>query len=145
MKITYSFASFNGAAVEVWIDINIHTIFCNRRNYSPMLVFMLTHVCKRGFWWSDHRNTVSAASSIFMNFRNHMTISNRSCHLISNTIHTRDPWSWSHRGPLARYVNYGLRMHRECRERFPHHRGLAIPTGITARAWRTCHDPYRDR
>ena len=39
----------------------------------------------------------------------------------------------------------GLRMHRECRERFPRQRGLAIPTCITARAWRTCHDAYRDR
>ena len=28
-------------------------------------------------------------------------------------------------------------MRREYRERFPHHRGLAIPTCITARAWRT--------
>ena len=28
-------------------------------------------------------------------------------------------------------------MHRECRERFPRHRGLAIPTCITARAWPT--------
>ena len=30
--------------------------------------------------------------------------------------------------------NCELRMRRECRERFPHHRGLAIPTRITARA-----------
>ena len=28
---------------------------------------------------------------------------------------------------------------------FPHHRGLAIPTCITARAWRTCRDACRDR
>ena len=26
-------------------------------------------------------------------------------------------------------------MRRECRERFPRHRGLAIPACITARAW----------
>ena len=26
-------------------------------------------------------------------------------------------------------------MRRECRERFPRYRGLAIPAGITARAW----------
>ena len=38
-------------------------------------------------------------------------------------------------GPLARYINCRLRMRRECRERFPRHRGLAIPTCITARAW----------
>ena len=36
-------------------------------------------------------------------------------------------------------------MRRECRERFPCHRGLAIPTCITARAWRTCRDACRDR
>ena len=36
-------------------------------------------------------------------------------------------------------------MRRECRERFPHHRGIAIPTCITARAWRTCRDVCRDR
>ena len=29
---------------------------------------------------------------------------------------------------LTRYVNYGLRMRRQCRERFPRQRGLAIPT-----------------
>ena len=36
-------------------------------------------------------------------------------------------------------------MHWECLERFPRHRGLAIPTYITARAWRTCHDACRNR
>ena len=36
--------------------------------------------------------------------------------------------------------NYGLRMRRECRECVFCHRGLAIPTCITARVWRT----YRD-
>ena len=30
--------------------------------------------------------------------------------------------------------NWGLRKHREYRERFPRHRGLAIPTCNTARA-----------
>ena len=43
------------------------------------------------------------------------------------------PWR---NGPLARYIKCGLRMHRECRECFPHHRGLAIPTCITASASR---------
>ena len=41
--------------------------------------------------------------------------------------------------------NCGLRMHRECRERFPRHRELVIPTCITARAWRTCRDACRDQ
>ena len=36
-------------------------------------------------------------------------------------------------------------MRRECRERFPRHRGLAIPTYITARAWRNCRAACRDR
>ena len=40
--------------------------------------------------------------------------------------------------------NCGLRMCRECRERFPCHRGLAIPICITIRAWRTCRDACRD-
>ena len=39
----------------------------------------------------------------------------------------------------------GLRMRREWRGRFPHHRMLTIPTCITARAPRTCRDACRDR
>ena len=38
-----------------------------------------------------------------------------------------------------------MRMHRECRERFPRHCWLAIPTYITARASRTCRDACRNR
>ena len=48
-------------------------------------------------------------------------------------------------GLLSDTQNCGLHMRRECRERFPRHRGLAIPTCITARAWRTCRDACRDR
>ena len=48
-------------------------------------------------------------------------------------------------GFLPDTQNCGLRMRRECRERFPCHRGLAIPTCITASAWRTCRDACRDR
>ena len=48
-------------------------------------------------------------------------------------------------GPFARYVKLRVRMRRECRERFPRHRRWAIPTCITARAWRTCRDACRDR
>ena len=48
-------------------------------------------------------------------------------------------------GLLPDTQNWGLRMRQECRERFPHHRGLAIPTCITARVWRTCRDACRDR
>ena len=44
-------------------------------------------------------------------------------------------------GPLARYAN----VRRECREHFPHHHWLAIPACITARAWHTCCDAFRDR
>ena len=39
----------------------------------------------------------------------------------------------------------GLRMRRGCRERFLRHRGLAIPTFITARARCSCRDVCRDR
>ena len=35
-------------------------------------------------------------------------------------------------------------MRRECRERFPRHHGLAIPTCIMAHAWRTHRDACRD-
>ena len=38
----------------------------------------------------------------------------------------------------------GLPVRRKYQEGFPRHRGLAIPTRITARAWRTCRDAYRD-
>ena len=48
-------------------------------------------------------------------------------------------------GLLPDAQNCGLRLHRECRERFPRHRGLAILTCITARAWSTCRDARRDR
>ena len=36
-------------------------------------------------------------------------------------------------------------MRRECRKSVPLHRGLEIPTCITARAWRTCRDACLDR
>ena len=36
-------------------------------------------------------------------------------------------------------------MRRVCRECLSHSRGLAIPTCIMARAWRTCRDPCRGR
>ena len=48
-------------------------------------------------------------------------------------------------GFLPDTQNCGLRMRRKCRERFPRQRELAIPTCITARAWRTCRDACRDR
>ena len=39
----------------------------------------------------------------------------------------------------------GLRMRRGWRERFPRQLMLAIPTYITAHAWRTCREACRDR
>ena len=36
-------------------------------------------------------------------------------------------------------------MRWECQERFPRHHGLANPTCITVRAWRTGGDACRDR
>ena len=41
--------------------------------------------------------------------------------------------------------NCALCMRRECRKRFHHHRGLAIPKCITAHASRTCRDACWDR
>ena len=40
----------------------------------------------------------------------------------------------THMGHFPDTQNRGLRMCRECRERFPRQRGLAIPTCITVRA-----------
>ena len=48
-------------------------------------------------------------------------------------------------GLLPDTYTCGFCMRRECRERIPHHRGLAIPTCITARASRTCRDACWDR
>ena len=48
-------------------------------------------------------------------------------------------------GLLPDTLNYGLRMLREFWDRFPRQHGLAIPTCITARAWRTCREACRDR
>ena len=49
-------------------------------------------------------------------------------------------WNLIAMGLLPDTQYCGLRMRRECRERFPHRRGLTIPTCITARAWHTCRD-----
>ena len=54
--------------------------------------------------------------------------------IVTHTLH----------GPHTSYVKLRVCMRRECRERFPRHGGLAIPTCITARAWRTCRDARRD-
>ena len=62
-------------------------------------------------------------------------------------------WFWLYFGTawlvcmdlLSDTENCGLCMRRECQERFPRHRWLAIPTCITARASRTCRDECRDR
>ena len=43
-------------------------------------------------------------------------------------------WDIVSMGLLLETQNCGLRMRRECRERFPRHRELVIPTCITARA-----------
>ena len=48
-------------------------------------------------------------------------------------------------GLLPDTQNCLLRMRRECRERLPRQRQLAIPTCIPARAWRTCRDTCQDR
>ena len=50
-----------------------------------------------------------------------------------------------HMDLLPNTLNSGLRMRRECRERFPCQLTLAIPTCITARAWHTCRDAWQDR
>ena len=57
----------------------------------------------------------------------------------------RSPLACLHHEPLARCIKLRVRMRRECRERFPRRPRWAIPTCITARAWRTCRDGCRHR
>ena len=50
---------------------------------------------------------------------------------------------------ITYWTSYQIRkivgMRRECRERFTRHHVLMISTCITARAWRTYRDTFRDR
>ena len=48
-------------------------------------------------------------------------------------------------GPLTRYVKSRVAQAPGMPGTFSHHRGLVIPTWITARAWCTCRDACRDR
>ena len=48
-------------------------------------------------------------------------------------------------GPLAIYVKLRVAHALGMPGTFPCHRGLATPTCITARTWRTCRDACRDR
>ena len=47
-------------------------------------------------------------------------------------------WIWLGYGPLTRYAK--LRVTHICREHFPRHRRVALPTCITAREWPDKHD-----
>ena len=64
---------------------------------------------------------------------------------MSGYIRSCSVWMWFPMDLLPDTYNCGLCMRRECREHFFRHHGLAIPTCITARAWRTCRDACRDR
>ena len=69
----------------------------------------------------------------------------------TNDATKQNKWQQNHKhlrsgmGLLPDTYNCVLRVRQEYRERFPRHRGLAIPTCITARAWRTCCGACRDR
>ena len=69
------------------------------------------------------------------------------CHHIGN-VHKAKAWGRGN-GPLIRYVNCGLRMRRECRERFPRHQSQRKPLVndpvIHHGTWRTCRDECLDR
>ena len=70
-------------------------------------------------------------------------------------IHLCDAWiltrKWKYNGPLTRYVKLqvahapGMPGTFSPAADFKGNRKLAIPTCITARAWRTCRDACRDR
>ena len=64
---------------------------------------------------------------------------------VSSQINSELLTIWCYMGLLPDTQNCGQRMGRECRKRFPICCGLAIPTCITAHAWRTCRDACRDR
>ena len=67
----------------------------------------------------------------------HRTVGNNDNGLVTNRGQSM--------GLLPDTQNCVLYMRWECRERFPRHRWLAIPTCITTRASRTCRDACRDR
>ena len=52
---------------------------------------------------------------------------------------------WQPYGPLARYVKLRVAHAPGMPGTFSRYRGLAFPTCITARAWRTCRGACRDR
>ena len=81
---------------------------------------------------------------IYVRFRWDTLAAQQSAWKVVFTISSADFLFLSTMGLFPDTKTCGLRMHRECQEHFPHHRGLAIPTCITARASRTCRDAYRD-
>ena len=97
-------------------------------------------------------------SVIYSDLRGHMWRHYNACH--RNLVHSYEMWKihptekvrpmspliiGSVMGLLPDTQICGLRMCRGCWERFPRHSGLAIPTCITTRSWRTCRDACRDR
>ena len=64
-------------------------------------------------------------------------------HVLIHWLLPSNCYSWH--APLDRYVKLRVAHAPGCRERFPCHYRLAIPTCITARAWRTYRDACRDR
>ena len=100
--------------------------FCHHTENEPMQ----WQVNRYYHLFPAHIYQCSSHSAVYISELVHL------CHAIR--ILTRQ-WRYSggcpkQHGPLARYVISWVRMRRECRERFPRHRRLGIPTCITARA-----------
>ena len=78
----------------------------------------------------------------------HMYHKHTSAISIRNVLATSLDYGWYGCGEVTMGLlpdtrDCGLPMRRECQKSFHRHRGLAIPTCITARAWRTGRDAYR--
>ena len=132
--------------VGSWTSFEINLLwfvqFVSRRhvNMSPFIGSMLNAVANCYMWccvvskpWSlDFRGTFLSPTRV----DSPLTI--RQWPICLNRIGV----NWM--GLLPDTLNCGLRMRRECRERFPRHLGLALPTCSTARALRTCRDACRN-
>ena len=134
MILKYNFAtdrSLEGAKSDADTTHDV-----SKREIWPYYVYDLGFVIKEYF---PHLKTNFLIVSLlyYVTFTTNISKPLKSFHVkyVFNTSHGLIPDTW----------HYGLCMRRECRERIPRHSGLAIPTCITASAWRICRDVCRDR
>ena len=113
----------------------VHNNVLSGRDISRVYSIMMTH-------FHLNRNKYSGNILVSQLRQNAHQMSSTNCRIFgSGFIMLSEQFM----GLLPDTQNCGLQMRRECRERFPHHRALAIPTCVTARAFRTSRDACRDR